>query len=43
MGDGRAENNEQWEIEGKLQFHSRLRLMEHMFTSWKVCKLKVGL
>ena len=28
-------------MEGKLQFHSCLRLMEHMFASLKVCNLKV--
>ena len=42
MGDGRAE--EQSEIEetkGKLQFHSRLTLMEHMFESLKVQNLEV--
>ena len=42
MGDGRAE--EQSEIEetkGKLQFYSRLTLMEHMFESLKVQNLEV--
>ena len=32
---------QQQEMEGKLQFHSCLMLMEHMFTSLKVCNLKV--
>ena len=32
---------QQQEMESKLQFHSRLTLMEHMFTSLKVCNLKV--
>ena len=41
MGDGRAEDHQQQETEGKLQFHSRLTLMDHMFTSLKFCNLKV--
>ena len=32
---------QQQEMEGKLQFHSCLTLMEHMFACLKVCDLKV--
>ena len=31
-------NTQQKETKGKLQFHSRLMLMKHMFTSLKVLK-----
>lgn len=29
------------ETEGKLKFHPRLTLMEHMFTSLKACNFKI--
>ena len=32
---------QQQEMEGKLQFHLRLTLMERKFASLKVCNLKV--
>ena len=35
MGDGRVKGCQQQEMEGKLQFHSCLTLMEHMFAFWK--------
>ena len=35
MGDGSAKDCQQWEMEGKLQFHSHLTLMEHMLAFWK--------
>ena len=41
MGDGRAEGLSAVEMEGKLQFHSHLTLMELTFTSLKVRNLKV--
>ena len=34
-------DRQQQETERKLQFHSCLTLMEHMFASLKVCNLKV--
>ena len=34
-------DTQQKETEGKLQFHSRLMLMKHMFTSLKVLNLKI--
>ena len=40
MGDGRAEGSSAIG-EGKLQFHSRLMLMERTFASLKVRSLKV--
>ena len=33
----------QTRTEGKMQFHSLLILMEHVFTSLKVCNLKVNM
>ena len=34
-------DRQQYEMEGKLQVHSRLMLMERTFTFWKVSNLKV--
>lgn len=41
MGDVRAEGLSAIEMEGKLQFHSHLTLMELTFTCLKVRNLKV--
>lgn len=41
MGDGRAEEQSETETKGKLQFHSHLTLMEHMFESLQVQNLEV--
>ena len=41
MGDGSAKDCQQWEMEGRLQFHSCPTLMEHTFASLKAQNLKV--
>ena len=37
------QGHQQYEMEGKLQFHSHLTLMEHTFPSLKAHNLKVGM